>query len=129
MLLWLWRRPAAAALIQPLAWEPPYAMGVALKKDKGPKKKTTPLKIYPGDCCFTKAFVLFCFGVFWLLYFSFLAAPWYTYGVPGPGNYATAMAMPGPLSHCAGLGIEPASRCCRNTADLAPQQEPLMEAL
>ena len=35
-LLWLWRRPAAAALISPLAWELPYAMGVPLK---GPKKK------------------------------------------------------------------------------------------
>ena len=31
-LLWLWCRPAAAALIQPLAWEPSCAMGVALKK-------------------------------------------------------------------------------------------------
>ena len=30
-LLWLWRRPEATALIQPLAWEPPYALGVALK--------------------------------------------------------------------------------------------------
>ena len=28
MLLWLWCRPAAAALTQPLAWEFPYAMGV-----------------------------------------------------------------------------------------------------
>ena len=30
-LLWLWRRLAAKAPIQPLAWEPPYALGVALK--------------------------------------------------------------------------------------------------
>ena len=30
-LLWLWCRPAAAALIGPLVWEPPYAMGAALK--------------------------------------------------------------------------------------------------
>ena len=30
----LWCRPAAEAPIQPLAWEPPYAMGVALKKKK-----------------------------------------------------------------------------------------------
>ena len=29
--LWLWHRPAAAALIHPLAWELPYAVGVALK--------------------------------------------------------------------------------------------------
>ena len=33
-LLWLWCRPAAAALIRPFAGEPPYAMGVALKKKK-----------------------------------------------------------------------------------------------
>lgn len=31
-LLWLWCRPVAVVLIQPLAWEFPYATGVALKK-------------------------------------------------------------------------------------------------
>jgi len=31
-LLQLWCRLAAAAPIQPLAWEPPYATGAALKK-------------------------------------------------------------------------------------------------
>ena len=31
-LLWLWCRPAAAALIRPLAWEFPCAVGAALKK-------------------------------------------------------------------------------------------------
>ena len=30
-LLWLWCRPAATAPVQPLAWEPPYAAGAALK--------------------------------------------------------------------------------------------------
>ena len=30
-LLWLWGRSAATALICPLAWEPPYAMGTVLK--------------------------------------------------------------------------------------------------
>ena len=30
-LLWLWCRLAAVASIRPLAWEPPYAVGVALK--------------------------------------------------------------------------------------------------
>ena len=30
VLLWLWCGPAATALIKPLAWEPPYAMGVAI---------------------------------------------------------------------------------------------------
>ena len=38
-LLWLWRRPAATALIQPIAWEPPYAVGVALKRQKKKKKE------------------------------------------------------------------------------------------
>ena len=33
-LLFLWRRLAAAAQIQPLAWELPNASGVALKKKK-----------------------------------------------------------------------------------------------
>ena len=33
-LLWLWRRPAAAALIRPLAWEFPCAASVALKSKK-----------------------------------------------------------------------------------------------
>ena len=36
-LLWLWGRLAAAALIQPLAWELPYVAGVVLKRKK--KKK------------------------------------------------------------------------------------------
>ena len=31
-LLWLWCMLAAAALIQPLAWEPPYAGDAALNK-------------------------------------------------------------------------------------------------
>ena len=29
VLLWLWRRLAAVALIRPLTWEPPYASGAA----------------------------------------------------------------------------------------------------
>ena len=37
MLLWLWCRLAAIALIQPLAWELPHVEGVALKRQK--KKK------------------------------------------------------------------------------------------
>ena len=36
VLLWLWHRPAAVAPIQPLAWEPPYAAGVALKRPTPP---------------------------------------------------------------------------------------------
>ena len=39
--LWLWHRLAATALIRPLAWEPPYALGVDLKKSKN-KKQNQP---------------------------------------------------------------------------------------
>ena len=39
MLLWPWCRLAAATVIQPLAWQPPYAVGVALKRQKDKKKK------------------------------------------------------------------------------------------
>ena len=38
VLLWLWSRPAAVAPIQPLAWELPYAVGMALKSKKKEKK-------------------------------------------------------------------------------------------
>ena len=33
-LLWLWCRPGVTAPIQPLAWEPPYAKGAALKRQR-----------------------------------------------------------------------------------------------
>ena len=39
VLLWLWYRLAASALIRPLAWEPPYARGAALKDQKKIKIK------------------------------------------------------------------------------------------
>ena len=40
MLLWLCCRPAAAAPILPLAWELPYAVGVAPRREK---KKVSPM--------------------------------------------------------------------------------------
>ena len=39
VLLWLWYRPAAAAPIRPLTWEPPYAAGAGLKRKKNIKKQ------------------------------------------------------------------------------------------
>ena len=39
VLLWLRHRPAATVPIGPLAWEPPYALAVALKDKKIKKKK------------------------------------------------------------------------------------------
>ena len=42
-LLLLWCRPAAGALIQLLAWELPYAAGVALKKNNNNNRMYTEL--------------------------------------------------------------------------------------
>ena len=56
-LLWLWHRPAAVALIQPLAWGPPYTAGAALKSQKTKEKKKKENQHYlvgfdfpPLDC-------------------------------------------------------------------------------
>ena len=46
VLLWLWCRPVATAPIQPLAWEPPYAAGVALQRPKEKKKKYSENLLY-----------------------------------------------------------------------------------
>ena len=50
-LLWLWCRLVAAALIRPLACEPPYASDVVLEKDKKrkEKKKRIDICIYKTD--------------------------------------------------------------------------------
>ena len=47
VLLWLWRRPAAIAPIQPLGWQLSYAAGAALKskKNKQTNKKKCPLLV------------------------------------------------------------------------------------
>ena len=45
--LWLWRRPVATALIGPLAWEPPYAVGTVLEKTKGQEKKKREILEFP----------------------------------------------------------------------------------
>ena len=42
--LWLWHRPGSTAPIRPLAWEPPYVVGVALEKEKKKDKKQTNKK-------------------------------------------------------------------------------------
>jgi len=39
VLLWLWCRLEATALIRPLAWEPPCATGAAIKRKKAPPPK------------------------------------------------------------------------------------------
>ena len=39
-MLWLWQRLAAIAPTGPLAWEPPYAAGMALKGKRQTERQT-----------------------------------------------------------------------------------------
>ena len=43
-LLWLWCRPEATAPIRPLAWEPPCAAGMALKKTNKTNNNNNKIK-------------------------------------------------------------------------------------
>ena len=56
VLLWLWRRPAAVAPIQPLAWELPCAAGAALKRKKM-REHSWDLRPQrePSACCSVKS--------------------------------------------------------------------------
>ena len=51
MLLGLWCRLAAAALIGPLAWEPPSAVGAAQEMAKSQKKKKKKELLHTGGLC------------------------------------------------------------------------------
>ena len=55
MLLWLLCRLAAIAPTGPLAWEPPYAMGTALKKQKEKKNETGPNSTHFWLCDLSQA--------------------------------------------------------------------------
>ena len=50
--VWLWCRPAATALIWLLAWEPPYAASVALKRPQKKKKKKEKKKEEEEERCY-----------------------------------------------------------------------------
>ena len=52
--LWPWLWPAAVALIGPLAWEPPYAAGAALKR----KKRKSCVTGNGDDICWTVVITL-----------------------------------------------------------------------
>ena len=43
-MLWLWHRLAATALIRPLAWEPPYTAGMALKRERERERERKKVK-------------------------------------------------------------------------------------
>ena len=49
-LLWLWHELAAVAQIRLLAWEPPYVVGVALKRQKKKKRMVIIKKTINSEC-------------------------------------------------------------------------------
>ena len=70
-MLWLWHRPAAVGLIRLLAWEPPYAVGAALKiqktKEKVEKRKEEKGQRYKPSFSVLKATLRgFCCGIQWV---------------------------------------------------------------
>ena len=79
-LLWLWHRPAAVALIWPLAWELPYAAPAALKSKKQ-TNKTTPV-FNPIETFFIPVTVYFAF---WYqaspFYFISFISLWYNWHI------------------------------------------------
>ena len=60
-LLWLWYRQVATALIGPLAWEPPYAMVAAVKRQKkkrehrGRRGRNTDSRVVPTQGALSNA--------------------------------------------------------------------------
>ena len=50
--MWLWHRPAAVALILSLAWEPPYAAGMALKSKNRNKQKRYTVRLLIEELSF-----------------------------------------------------------------------------
>ena len=95
--LWLWCRPVATALIRPLAWEPPYAAGVAPEKAKGKKKK----KLGQFKHIYTYSFLLL------LSFCHFLGHSHNTWRFPGQGSNRSCSHQPTPEPQQ--LGIQAAS--------------------
>ena len=65
VLLWLWQRLVAAALIRPLAWEPLYAEGAALTSQKkiqtkNKQKQKPNLFVHPTSCVLRAMAELLC---------------------------------------------------------------------
>ena len=71
-LLWLWYRLAATAPIRPLAWEPPYAEGVAKRnsKDKKTKKQKKQFRVSKIQTLIILAMPLEC-DIFYLYFFVY----------------------------------------------------------
>ena len=124
-LLWLWCRPAAAGLIQPLAWEPPYVARAAPKKQQQQTRNmesctrklvTSPKReLMDTDYLWKTCFVLF----------FFFGCPM-PCGVPGPGIRSELQLHPCQILNplCWAGYLNP---CSRDTADPTVPQWELLE--
>ena len=97
-MLWLWCRPVATAPIRPLAWEPPYAAGVALEKAKRQKEKKkfescfvaqwfedVMLSLHSFTCSFPVFTELLIFFLIFFVFLPFLGPLLQHMEVPRPG--------------------------------------------
>ena len=80
VLLWLWHRPAATALIGPLAWEPSYATEAAQETAKRQKKKKKYAKavgfVHNGEWNWAGFIYLFFLGLFVVVVVVIVAISW-----------------------------------------------------
>ena len=63
-LLWLWHKPAAVALIRPLAWEPPHVIGAALRQKTKDRKKKKLQQLYQQNTMETERAELILSGIY-----------------------------------------------------------------
>ena len=111
-MLWLWCRLAAVALILPLAWEPPYAVGEALKRQQQQqqqqqkkKNRKTPKNqsaTYPLDL-----------GVEQIKTLEIL--PW-KIGIERCGSFSHSWES-GPLPHSLATQPQEKVSCCRASCE------------
>ena len=85
VLLWLWLRLAATGPIRPLAWEPPYAVGAALKAHTQKKVNWRHFYLLIGtkQCQFLQL-MPFRYDVGHMSDVASLNTTWYSRGGPGP---------------------------------------------
>ena len=109
MLLWLWCRLAAAALIRPLAWELPYALGAALERKTNKQKRVRSLNLTCDKRLKFWAGVLECRGKSDFLHLHEKSPSANHAPLPGslfplssqtvfPGMWRKASQVPGPLA-------------------------------
>ena len=125
VLLWLCHRLSATARIQPLDWEPPYAVGAALNRQKTKKKKLLVSysfaffffkdRCLEMGCCKNDVCFFFFFFFFLFFYFFFIFGCIWNFQPGIRLSHSCDLHCNSEkvrsLTHCARQGIIPASLC------------------